>query len=209
MIARWLPRSVGCDLSYFRSCWPLERLKRVAEFPPGLCPEGGDHVGTVSSRSGTDGSSRPGIPREPSCLEPERSHHGGSHAANESLPLGRAAGDQGSSPAAALGAPLVRSKRPESLCSPPRVDSRIRSLPARSSDRDALKKDLWPAVWDGTREFWEGCLSGQPSVPGATPARRTPSILRNRAQPFSNPRLRRGCWGRLRWTNSIRPPCAT
>jgi HSP20 family molecular chaperone IbpA len=51
-------------MSSFRQCWPFERRKRVEEFPR-IFPEGGNPVGTVSSRPGTDGTPRPGIRREP------------------------------------------------------------------------------------------------------------------------------------------------
>jgi hypothetical protein len=47
------------------------------EFPPGIFPEGGNDVGTVSSRSGMDSGPRPVIRREPGRSFPKRSRHVG------------------------------------------------------------------------------------------------------------------------------------
>ena len=54
VVAPKKPTAGAASLSYVRSCWPLEMLKPVEELPPGLFPEEGKSVGTVSSGDGAD-----------------------------------------------------------------------------------------------------------------------------------------------------------
>jgi hypothetical protein len=100
-------RSAGRRLAfYLPQCWPLESLKRVAEFPPGLLPRGGSHVGAISSAS------------EPGCSP-------GAEAAGNTT-----AGPSGGGPvkAAALGSGLSNGSSSPGACSTWRIPSGCSSL---------------------------------------------------------------------------------